>query len=267
MKTEGVGAQGKLGGHHRLTGEFTPADFSEVIQHLPEHCPLVGGQAVAWWASKYNVRIDPKGQRVAITSSDIDFWGTRDDLISLARGLGRKPIFPHQYEMSVWAGAVPLYIKEKESLAEFLHTIPGLDTHDPERASFGQNYASGAVVKTIQVLTPVSLIYAKLHCLRNFDQDGRDDEMHLRVCLAASRCFLNQIVSEAKIRMALWNIERLIAAHQFKPYKRLETQFRFNVLDGIPHDDILNHSTNPALDEADRNRLSQFLNVRWKSLK
>jgi hypothetical protein len=267
MKTDvGGDAQKKVASHHRLTGEFTPADFAEVIQHLPEHCPLVGGQAVAWWASKYDVRIDPKGPNVAITSSDIDFWGTGDDLISLARGLGRKPIFPHQYEMTVWAGAVQLYIKEKESLAEFLHTIPGLDTHDPERSCFGQSYASGSVVKAIQVLTPISLVYAKLHCLRNFSQDGRDDDMHLRVCLAAARCFLNQIISEGKIRMALWNIERLIAAHQFKPYNRLEVQFKFNILDGIPNDDILKHSTDPALDEADRNRLAQFLNVRWKSI-
>jgi hypothetical protein len=263
---KGAEASPKLAPGKRLTGEFTPLDFVEVITHLPDHCPLVGGQAVAWWAAKYGVSLDWKGKRTTVTSSDIDFWGTRADLISLARALGRKPIFPHQYEMSVWAGAIPIYINETESLAEFLHTIPGLDTYDPERACFGQEYAAGSLTKTIQVLTPISLIYAKLHCLRHFDQDGREDELHLRVCLAASRHFLKQILSEAKVRIALWNIERLISAHQFKPFKRLEQDLAVNLLDAIPVEHICKFSTDPAVDEKDRSRLAQFLEIRWKSL-
>jgi hypothetical protein len=261
----GVGLTKLMPGKH-LTGEFTPLDFAEVIAHLPDHCPLVGGQAVAWWGSKYDVLLDSKGAKTPITSSDIDFWGTRDDLVSLARALQLKPIFPHQYEMTVWAGAIQIYISKTESLAEFLHTIPGLDTHDPERACFGQSYIAGSVNKTIQVLTPISLLYAKLHCLRNFDQEGRQDELHLRVCLAASRFFLNQILADGNIRIALWNIERIISAHQFKPYKRLEKDLNFNVLEAIPLEGIRQFSTSPSLSEKDRERLSQFLEIRWKSL-
>jgi hypothetical protein len=32
---------------------FVPSDFGEVIQNIPEECPLVGGQAVAWWAHAF----------------------------------------------------------------------------------------------------------------------------------------------------------------------------------------------------------------------
>ncbi len=75
---------------------FLPSDFAEVIAHLPEDCSLIGGQAVAWWAEVYDLA--PPGK--PITSSDIDFWGYRDDLKRLATALGAKPIWPNQYEMT-----------------------------------------------------------------------------------------------------------------------------------------------------------------------
>jgi hypothetical protein len=31
-----------------LTGRFTPDDFADVLLKLPEGCPIVGGQTVAW---------------------------------------------------------------------------------------------------------------------------------------------------------------------------------------------------------------------------
>jgi hypothetical protein len=74
-------------------------------------------------------------------------------------------------------GAIPLNLHGQESLAEFLHTIPGLDTNDPDQASVEQEYKSGPVHKLIQVLTPVSLVLCKLHALRHFNQANRQDEL------------------------------------------------------------------------------------------
>jgi hypothetical protein len=85
---------------------FVPADFGQIIQNLPEGCPLVGGQAVAWWQQQYCPSERP------ITSCDIDFWGYREDLTTLARALGRRAVFPHQYEMTVWVGGIPLELRK-----------------------------------------------------------------------------------------------------------------------------------------------------------
>ena len=126
----------------------------------------MGGQAVAWWAAKYGVTVGPGHGPALLTSVDIDFWGGRDDLTELAKGLGRKPIFPSQYEMTVWVGAIELQIQGEKTLAEFLHTIPGLDTNDPDKASVEQEYQAHSVRKIIQVLTPVSLVLVKLHAVR-----------------------------------------------------------------------------------------------------
>ena len=128
---------------------LTPSDFSEVIAALPEGCPLVGGQAVAWWANRYEIHIRLAGKLEPITSGDIDFWGDRDALKELARKLNTRPVFPNSYEMTVWTGAIPLEIDGKKTLAEFLHTIPGLDTNDPDVASVEQEYASKSVQKVI----------------------------------------------------------------------------------------------------------------------
>lgn len=247
-------------------GRFTPDDFCEVIAQLPEGCPIVGGQAVAWWATKYAVSAGRNRTAEPITSGDIDFWGSRDDLKQLAHALARKPVFPNEYEMTVWVGAIPLNLQGQKSLAEFLHTVPGLDTNDPNKASIGQEYDCGAVHKLIQVLSPVSLVLAKLHALRHFDQTHRQDELHLKVSLQTSQRFIAHLLRQRAIREALWNCERLLAARQLKPYRKLQAQYKFNVLSAIPVDDIKRAADDPAQPPDDRQRLANFLNLRWERL-
>jgi hypothetical protein len=247
----------------RLTGRFVVTDFAEVLLKLPEGCPVVGGQAVAWWAAQYGVSTAGKDQTTTLTSADIDFWGGRDDLEELARRLGFEVTFPHEYEMTVWVGGIPLSIQGERTLAEFLHTIPGLDTNDPDRASVEQEFTVPAGSRTLQFLSPVSLVLAKLHALRHFDQKERQDELHLRVCLNACQGFIAQLLRQQAIRAALWNCERLIEAHQRKPNTRLAARYDFNILAAVPVERIREASSDPALDPVARKRLVSFCNLRW----
>jgi hypothetical protein len=250
----------KPGSSPSKSRQFSPSDFAEVIAHLPQGCPLVGGQAVAWWARKYG--LTGKGNE-PVTSSDIDFWGGREDLVQMARGMRRKPIFPNEYEMTVWVGAIQVSIGGQETLAEFLHFIPGLDTPYPEKASVEQTYREPSIEKVIQVLSPVSLVLTKLHALRRFDQKERNDEMHLRVSLEASRRFIAELLGGQEVRLALRECERLIAAHQSKPYRKLEKQAQFNLLDSIPIAEIKQAADSSVQSPEDRDRLSNFINLRW----
>jgi hypothetical protein len=236
---------------------FVPSDFGEVIQKVPDQCPLVGGQAVAWWAQAYCPSDKP------ITSCDIDFWGFREDLNTLARALGQKPILPHHYEMTAWVGGIPMILKGEKTLVEFINTVPGLDVFNPEKASVRQLFSTGKQQKKLLVLSPVSLVLAKLHALRAFDQTERQDEQHLRVSLATANHFISQLLREAKIKQVLWNIERLIAASQNKPYQRLEAQHGFKVLSAIPIQQIREAASGDSLPEEDRNRLRNFQKLRW----
>jgi hypothetical protein len=243
-------------------GQFTPADFWMVLRHLPESCPLIGGQAVAWWAMRYGEL--PQGEPV--TSEDIDFWGARDDVKHVARALNLTPIFPNEYEMTVWSGGIQLEIEGKRSLADFLHTVPGLEVLSVEKASTEEHYASRDVNRTIRVLTPVSLIMAKLHCLRHFKQEDRNDELHLRVCLKTARRFLAEALLQRNLRHVFWNIERLVAAHKLKAYRRLEKELGFNILDAVPIEDMNAAAEETVLPPGDRERLTRFLGTRWVQL-
>ena len=242
---------------------FTPAEFSEVIACLSEGCPLIGGQAVALWAQRYGI-VGDNGQ--AVTSADIDFWGSRDDLKALAAALHRKAVFPAEYEMTVWVGAIELTIHGKKTLVEFVHTVPGLDTNDPAQASVEQEYAAGSVRKAIPVLSPVSLTLAKLHALRHFNQEAREDESHLRVSLLASHRFLQELLKQQEIRPMLWNCERLIAASYLKPYRRLQLQYKLDLLSAIPVEDIRRESAKQDQSAEDRRRLGNFVEVRWNQI-
>jgi hypothetical protein len=153
-------------------------------------------------------------------------------------------------------------LKGEKTLVEFINTVPGLDTFNPEKASVRQLFTTGTRPKNLLVLSPVSLVLAKLYALRAFDQAERQDELHLKVSLVTANRFIVQLLQETKIKQALWNIERLIAASQNKPYQRLEAKHGFTVLSAIPIQPM-KESTTLALPEDDGNRLRNFLKLRW----
>ena|SRR2546421_12181413 len=168
--------------------------------------------------------------------------------------------------MTVWVGAIQLNIHGCNTLAEFLHTVPGLDTNDPAKASVEQQYAAGSVRKTIAILSPISSVIAKLHCLRHFKQDQREDELHLRISLAASHRFMVELLRQHEIRQVLWNAERLIEASGLKPYRRIEAKHNLDILGAIPIKEIRLEAENQSQPEADRKRLANFAHMRWEDL-
>ena len=126
-----------------------------------------------------------------------------------------------------------------------------------------QTYREPSIEKVIQVLTPVSLVLTKLHALRRFDQKERNDELHLKVSLEASRKFIAELLGEQEARLALRECERLIAAHQSKPYRKLEKQAQFNLLASIPIAEIKHAADSPVQSPDNRDRLRNFINLRW----
>ena len=160
--------------------------------------------------------------------------------------------------MTVWVGGIPLKVKGEQTLVEFVSTVPGLDTFNPEKASVQQSFRSGGRHKKLLVLSPVSLVLAKLHALRAFEQAGRQDELHLKTSLVTANSFIIQLLREAEIRQVLWNVERVIAASQIKPYQRLEEKHGFKILSAVPIQQIRESATGGVLPEEERNRLQKF---------
>jgi len=246
---------------------FVLADYAEVIAQLPDDCPIIGGQAVAWWAKRYGISAGNNRDNIEVASRDLDIWGDREELKELASRVGRKPYFPREYEMTVWTGGIELTIGADRTVVEFLHSVPGLDTTDPAKACVEQEFSVRGVNRIILVLTPVSLVLAKYHALRHFDQKDRQGELHLKVCLSASREFISEMLEAREIRRALGNCERLISLHELKVAKKIEASYGFDVLEGVPVRKMESAADDPNQTARARRQLRGFLNQRRRRAK
>jgi hypothetical protein len=237
-----------------------PVDFTDVLLVIPEECVLIGGQAVAWWAERYGIKAEVKGQPQEITSRDIDFWGTADDLRAIASRLKNVPVYPHRYEMTLLVGAIALEAGGKKTSLEVLHAVPGLDSPYPQTTAVPEEVVAKTGRGKLLVLSPVSLALTKLHALRHFPQDNRQDLLHLLVCLKASRMFIEEILKQ-DTRLALWNCNRLIDVQRQKPIQKLEQKYRFKILEAVPINSIRSESEDKHKEGCER--LQKFLQVQW----
>ena len=65
---------------------------------------LVGGQALAFWVTRFGV---PLGNQPRVyISSDADFLGIREDVARFAAALKGKPIYPNRHELTTLEGMV-----------------------------------------------------------------------------------------------------------------------------------------------------------------
>jgi hypothetical protein len=86
----------------RQTEVPVPTDLLERILKLAgTEMILVGGQALAFWASYYRT----PAPTIAITK-DVDLLGTKADVERLARGLDAEAVFPRKKDMTLLAGQV-----------------------------------------------------------------------------------------------------------------------------------------------------------------
>lgn len=244
------------------SARLKPKDFSEILRAVPYECVLIGGQAVVWWAERYGIKMEVRGQKQEITSRDIDFWGSSADLIATAKALNAVPAFPDRRELTALAGAIGLSVAGKRTALEMVRAVPGIDSDDPFAVAMEESLDD----RKLLVLSPVSLVLAKLHALRHFDQTDRQDLFHLQVSLRTSDLFIAESLPN-DLRFALWNCNRLINAHGRKPNQRLETEHAFQILSGIPIGSIRTAAHDPAQPAEARKKLQNFLTIQWPRVK
>jgi len=241
--------------------KLKPLDFSEVLLAVPEDCVLIGGQAVAWWAERYAIKAEVGGKEREVTSRDIDFWGSSEALFSIASRLKRTPVIPNRYEMTLLIGVIELEAQGKKTSLEVLHAVPGLDSNNPQTAAVLEELKTTVGSGKLLVLSPVSLVLVKLHALRHFLQEERQDIVHLQVCLKTSKAFIQEILKQ-DTRLALWNCNRLIDVQRQKPTRKMEQRYGFRILDAVPIDSIRAEAEQSPSQE-DRERLRKFLRIQW----
>jgi hypothetical protein len=142
---------------------------------------VCGGQAVGYWAQRYGLG--------AVVSRDLDLIGDRDDARAAASILGATVRYPDRYDMTVLTAVLHTVWQGRPLMIEWLSSVPGIET-DPEATSVLVEYRKHRLCR---ILHPLSLVMAKLHAVRFFDPEGRQDEAHLRTMMEAARLWLAEV--------------------------------------------------------------------------
>ena len=229
---------------------LSPADFAEVFKTIPTDWILIGGQAVAYWATYY--RLDG-----AVTSKDIDFWG-KNKLKELAKKLNTEVHTPHRYERTWLTGVVRITASGQKTTIELLHKVPGLDVENVIQVALPVPVNDDGT--ELHVLTPVSLLLTKLYALRHFDQTDRNDLTHLQIAIAASREFIAEAIQK-NVKFGLWNCNRVMVAQKIKQHRQMEEQYGFKLLEAVPIDHIKRLADTPSF--VGHDKLAKFVTEHW----
>lgn len=217
---------------------------------------------MAWWLEVFRSEVETNFAFAGpLTSRDLDIWGGREEVEEIAGIVKSRPKYPHKYEMTVLSGVIPLTIGETQTQIEVLHTVPGLDINDPEAASVEHHFMN----QSIRVLDPVSLLGTKLHALRNFSDEDRQDLLHLKILVPATRAFLKEAF-KSDIEKGLWYSERALTLILKQNNKRAAKRHGLNLLECIPIDWIQDQLKTVNEGNPHLAKLRNFVEIRWKRL-
>jgi len=137
---------------------LTSEEVAEVLTHCGEAALLVGGQALAFWASRFAIK--PVGILAAAITSDVDFIGSAKVAVNLARSLGwqisvLKRQNPSNQVAKLTKAVSGLGVKQ----IDFLNAILGLQTTRVEKRAVKVTFPNGA---RIRVLHPLDVLESRL---------------------------------------------------------------------------------------------------------
>ena len=177
--------------------QFSLEQFNEVLRarnSSGQPYIVIGGQAVNYWATRYLTQEPSLSSWQPFTSKDIDFCGSRDDVLRMAAHLKRPARFPHKKMMTAFAGGVSWQIGENLSSVEFIRQVPGATKEAIEKRAVMHDYFG----ESIRIIDPVSLLICKLNLALSVDQTHRRDTEHVRILLLCTRGFLREILQRVE---------------------------------------------------------------------
>jgi hypothetical protein len=143
-------------------------EISEILRAGGKDAIVVGGQALAIWASFYQV-VPPAVLSQEVTR-DADFLGTLSTAMRIQAALSNKAWILRRVKAgSLTPVTAQLLLREETGVKEidFLGSIAGLDTEAVRRRAVPLNLADGTVVT---VLHPLDVLASRLHNLAEIEE-------------------------------------------------------------------------------------------------
>jgi hypothetical protein len=220
---------------------------------------LIGGQAVYFWALRYVDTETSLEQSRPFTSSDIDFFGGRTDVLRLAEKLGQPAEFPPAHALTSLAGMIPLPIGDAKSSVEFVRHVAGVKAGDISKFAVERDLNG----TKIRVLDPISMLIGKTNLALTVDQKQRRDSAHLRILVVCTRAFLRETlagveVGELPVRGWLGAVERVLKLAESAVGKKAARTLNIAWREALPEKEIA-ASEHRLVAQFRRVRLPQWL--------
>ena len=176
----------------------------EKLLALAEDAVLVGGQAVAFWVSFFNVPVPP--ELGSYVTKDSDFLGDRMDVARMASGTQGAASYPHKRGLTALVGQVRIDLSGDKYLnIDVLHRIVGFDDGNGIRRR-AQEVALGRA--RFKVMHPLDCLRSRLENLHKVtEKRGAAGAAQAELAARIVGRYLESVLEAGKERLALKAIE------------------------------------------------------------
>ncbi len=213
--------------------------MAEILRASESIAILVGGQALATWASFYQVAL-PAKLTVSVTR-DTDFLGTADAALIVKGGLSNKDWqFTQIRPGSLSSVTAQLTLRTEDGVKEidFLGSIVGVHTEEVRNRAVSLDLPGGSVVT---VLHPLDVIASRLYNLAEIP-GKRDDKgvAQAELAISIAGAFLRDLIARGNERPIFGHIERLKVIATNDKIAAVCRDFGLDALSCVPLDLITN---------------------------
>ncbi len=217
---------------------LTEEEIDQILRSCDGRALLVGGQALAFWAQHYQLRLP--GVLSANVTSDADFVGAAQVARDLWRSL--KPMGWRYWQPSAddATSQTAKLTKRIEGQGikqiDFLGSIVGLKTEGIQQRATVLNLADGM---RIRVLHPLDVLESRLKNLAELPSKRAPQgiaQAHLAIDVV--RCFLEQLLREGPPRRLFNAIDRVARMAQEKSLESVFYGYGLDLLAAVPADRV-----------------------------
>ena len=216
---------------------FTEEEVLAILDQCGSDSLLVGGQALAIWATLFRVA-RPVELSVAI-SSDLDFLARASSARALKESLKDWTLWitrPDDHSVNT-AKLTQRVGKSGVKQIDFLSSIQGLSTEAIRRRGVPITLKSG---KTILVLHPLDVLESRLQNLSSLPVKRNVEGIaQARLAISIANRFINQLIADREPVRTVWDaIGRVSDIATNKRLTRVFVEFELYILAAIPADHV-----------------------------
>jgi hypothetical protein len=229
----------------------------ETIQAAGIEIVVVGGQAINLWAVQYSQSTPDWEQLQPYASEDLEIYGGRLEAVQCAEALNGKLTLARDFDPSPNAEVVTIDWQGSQFRIDILSSVYGLSDAEISATALRLRGLSSLSNVELKVLHPVLCLESKLKCLRDLDQQLRQDEKHVRLALLILRSLLITQLETQPPRGLLNLVERIVNNTWTDAALYAWYRFDIRVETAIPIEVIQQH---PA------EQWQNFVQIRWPQI-